>query len=164
MWLEIVARRNLGTNAKPIMGVKLALGGKPYDVSDGTWLESPMGRWKARRRPEHGDWVELRGKGSPMSDMIEVAKDQKAVEEDANWLETELQKLDLDGRDDFYTHLITQEIPMWLSKIRAGGSVEDKEVYWLIKRRDFNEQEAEKFKHLAKWLNARAKEIRRRGA
>jgi len=144
MWLEIVARRNLGTNAKPIMGVKLALGGKPYDVSDGTWLESPMGRWK--------------------SDMIEVAKDQKAVEEDANWLETELQKLDLDGRDDFYTHLITQEIPMWLSKIRAGGSVEDKEVYWLIKRRGFNEQEAEKFKHLAKWLNARAKEIRRRGA
>ena len=164
MWLEIVARRNLGTNAKPATGVKLALEGKPYDISDGTWLESPMGRWKVRRRPEHGDWVELRGKGTPTSDMIEVSKNQKAVEDDANWLETELQKLDLDGRDDFYTHLITQEIPMWLPKIRKGDTIPDSEVYWLIKRRGFNKQEAEKLKALAAWLNARGPEIRRREA
>ncbi len=72
MWLEIIARRNLGTNANPLNGVKLALNGKPYDISDGTWVQTPIGRWKVRRRPEYGDYVELVGKGSPGSDLLEV--------------------------------------------------------------------------------------------
>jgi hypothetical protein len=168
MWLEIVGRKNLGTNAKPLTGVKLAYEGQPFEVSDGTWLQSPMGRWKVRRRPEYGSFVELVGKGAPSSDLIELPgiDGQKANEDEdeANWLETELQKLDTTGRDYFYTHLIQQEIPMWLGTIREGGLVETSEVYWLIKRRGFNKEEAAKFKALAAWLNARAAEIRRRGA
>lgn len=166
MWLEIVGRRNLGTNAKPLTGVKLALDGKPYNISDGTWLQSPTGKWKVRRRPEYGDYVELIGKGAPSSDLVELPgrEGQKAVEEEANWLEEELQKLDTTGRDPLYTHLIQQEIPMWLGLIREGKTIETSEVYWLIKRRGFNKDEASKFKALAAWLNARGPEIRRRGA
>ena len=89
---------------------------------------------------------------------------QRRTASPTDWLETELQKLDTTGRDDFYTHLIQQEIPMWLGQIREGSTVESSEVDWLIKRRGFNESEAGKFRALAAWINGQAGEIRRREA
>lgn len=78
------------------------------------------------------------------------------------WIEGELQKLDLDGRDDFYTYLITQEIPMWLASVREGKSVPADEVQWLIQRRGFNAAEATKLTNLAVFFNDNGAEIRRR--
>lgn len=85
----------------------------------------------------------------------------QAVEQN-DWLEEELQGLDLAGRDEFHTHLITQEIPMWIGSIREGATVDDDEVSWLIKRRGFNEEEQRKLRGLASFLNDRAERIRAR--
>lgn len=80
------------------------------------------------------------------------------------WIEAELHKLDLEGRDELRTHLITQEIPFWLRDIRDGKSVEKSEVDWFIRRRGFNAAERRKFRALAAFFNSRAEEIRSRFA
>lgn len=82
--------------------------------------------------------------------------------EQNDWLEEELQRLDLAGRDELYTHLITQEIPMWISSIREGAAIGSDEVDWLAQRRGFNEDEQRKFRGLASFLNDRAERIRAR--
>ncbi len=75
------------------------------------------------------------------------------------WAEQELDKLDLNGRDAFHTHLICQEIPMWLAQIREGQPVANEEVDFLIRRRGFNAAEAQKLRTLADWMNAHRAEI-----
>lgn len=77
-----------------------------------------------------------------------------------DWLETELQKLDLKGRDALHTHLLTQEIPMWLAKIREGKTITEAEVSWLIGRRGFNPDEATKLRALATWMTHHQEAIR----
>lgn len=77
-----------------------------------------------------------------------------------DWLETELQKLDLTGRDAFHTHLLRQEIPMWLAQIREGEGLSEEKVAWLIARRGFNQEEAQKFRTLATWLTDHQEVIR----
>lgn len=76
------------------------------------------------------------------------------------WLEEELEKLDLEGRDGLFTHLICQEAPMFLADIRQGKAVDQSHVDWLIQRRGFNPDEAKKLQSLADWMNNHAAEIR----
>lgn len=76
------------------------------------------------------------------------------------WADQELEKLDLEGRDGFYTHLICQEIPMWLGQVREGEEVSADEVDFLINRRGFNADEAKKLRALAIWINTNQATIR----
>lgn len=76
------------------------------------------------------------------------------------WIETELQKLDLEGRDALHTHLIIQEIPMWLATVREGRDIPEAEVSWLIQRRGFNRDEAQKVRTLAAWIRDHQEAIR----
>ena len=72
-----------------------------------------------------------------------------------NWnLDAELNKLNTTGRDDFYTHLIRQEVPFWLSDVYNGvpRSKGMHDVDLLIKRRGFNRLEAKRFRNLAGWI------------
>lgn len=72
-----------------------------------------------------------------------------------------LEKLDIQGRDDLYTHLIAQECPFWLEHIREGhNEIPKEEVDALIKRRGFNRSDAKKFRNLAAFIGAHAKQIR----
>ena len=77
------------------------------------------------------------------------------------WFEAELQKLDLEGRGELYTHLLQQEIPFWFESILKGKAIDD-EVATLIQRRGFNVEEQEKFHRLADFFKANAQEIRKR--
>lgn len=77
------------------------------------------------------------------------------------WLEAELQKIDLEGRDDLFTHLLQQEIPMWFGAVLRGRPIDD-EVTWLIQRRGFNPAEQEKLRKLAAFFNDNTQEIQRR--
>ncbi len=80
----------------------------------------------------------------------------------SKWLESGLSKLDLRGRDEFYTHLIVQEVPVWLSLIRQEREVDQSEVEWIVRRRGFNRIESARVRALAKFLNSNADEIRAR--
>jgi hypothetical protein len=71
----------------------------------------------------------------------------------------ELFKLNLVGRDEFYTHLIIQEYPLWVNQIIRGESIQKSEVDFLIKRRGFNKQEATNLRSLAKFLNTNSDSI-----
>lgn len=75
-------------------------------------------------------------------------------------LQTELSRLNLEGRDSFHTHLIQQEIPFWLGAIYDGGAVEAAEVRSIANRRGFDSKERRRFFALARWLNEHAAELR----
>jgi hypothetical protein len=61
---------------------------------------------------------------------------------------------DLSGRDNFYTHLIVQEIPGWVNSIgKTGEPLEAVEYEWLVPRRGFNEDELAKLKWLFDFFN-----------
>jgi hypothetical protein len=71
-----------------------------------------------------------------------------------------LQALDLQGRDELYTDLITQEIPFWVDIVAGGSTVDVDEVQFFVKRRGFNASETRKFQALADFLNKHATDIR----
>lgn len=75
-------------------------------------------------------------------------------------LDQELGKLNIVGRDDFYTHLLMQELPFWLHDIYAGKLIGKDEVISLILRRGFNEDEKLKFISLAEWVNDHAEALK----
>lgn len=82
----------------------------------------------------------------------------------AVWLEQELGKLDLEGRDDLYTHLLTQETSFWVRDILEGKAVETSDVDFLVRRRGFNTEEEAKFRALATWINDHQDKIRELGS
>jgi hypothetical protein len=55
------------------------------------------------------------------------------------WLQTEIDKLNIKGRDDFYTGLIWQEIPFWFEQVKLRRKIP--EIKWVSERRRFNEAE-----------------------
>jgi hypothetical protein len=73
------------------------------------------------------------------------------------WVAEQIDEMDLNGRDEFRTHLITQEIPFFYQDTLDGKTVD---VDWLIKRRGFNEIEQKKIKALAKFFNDNGQKIR----
>lgn len=66
----------------------------------------------------------------------------------------------VNARDDFYVHLITQEIPFWYRATLDNKPIEDDEVEWLIKRRGFNEEESASFRTIAKFFKDNGQRIR----
>lgn len=78
MWVEIAGRKNLGTNGAPKLGVRLLRDGSEYTPEDGTILRTPLGRWRARIKPEYGPWIELvclDVATGPSGDLLEVEDD-----------------------------------------------------------------------------------------
>ncbi len=76
------------------------------------------------------------------------------------WVADKLDEIVVTARDGFYSHLITQEIPFWYRATLDGKKVEDSEVEWLVKRRGFNETEAESLRTIAKFFNENGQRIR----
>ncbi len=77
LWLEITARKNLGTNQKPVVGVQLANEDDlVFTPPDGMSVRDQTGRWfRARVKPEHGEWIELvpeDGGRGPSKDRLEI--------------------------------------------------------------------------------------------
>lgn len=73
--------------------------------------------------------------------------------------DTAINKLNLRGRDEFYTHLIIQEHPFWFNQIANGKLIEQSEIDWFIGRRGFNNEEIEKIKSMAIFMNENSKLI-----
>ena len=58
------------------------------------------------------------------------------------------------GRDDFYTHLLHQEIDWWLSyNFYYNDLISYEDVNYMIERRGFNEDESTQFKNIVKFIN-----------
>lgn len=76
------------------------------------------------------------------------------------WIEQRLETMDLEGRDDLRTHLITQEIPFWYQATLDGKGVPEDEITWLINRRGFNAEEQKKLRALAAFFNDNGQDIR----
>jgi hypothetical protein len=73
------------------------------------------------------------------------------------WVQEQLDKMDLEGRDEFHSYLILQELPFFYRNAIDGEKVE---VEWLIKRRGFNKDEAKKMRALADFFNNNGQKIR----
>lgn len=63
-----------------------------------------------------------------------------------------LDDLIIAGRDDFYTQLMWQELPLWMNTVSEKGEVPPDEVKWLVSRRGFNSAEASKLVKLSLYL------------
>lgn len=85
MWVMIVKRKNLGMPGNPKLGVKLQYDGALFMPGDGTILKSAQGRYRVRRKPEYGDYVELIGLDvlhAPHGDKLEVEPEVPEPSED----------------------------------------------------------------------------------
>jgi hypothetical protein len=76
------------------------------------------------------------------------------------WVNEQLDKIQVNARDRFYEHLVTQEIPFWYRDTLDGKKVDDSGVETLIKWRGFNAQEQESFRTFAKFFNDNGQHIR----
>ncbi len=65
----------------------------------------------------------------------------------------------LKGRDDLYTHLLTQEFGFWYAEILENGRIDPKGVDLLVTRRGFNKTEASRFRGFVNQMNRQAKAL-----
>lgn len=76
MWINIEGRKNLGTNAKPKLGVLLQDDdGNRVLPKSGSRMGDARGEYRVRHLPEYGEWVELipiEDSEGPTTDRIEV--------------------------------------------------------------------------------------------
>lgn len=69
------------------------------------------------------------------------------------WLIKEFEKLNIKGRDDFYTGLLMQEWPIWLNLVKNNRKINMVEVEFIASRRGFNPNEVKQLTRIRNFLN-----------
>lgn len=78
--VEIVGRKNLGTNSRPVRGYLLAREDRKGAFDGDAVLTNFQGGYRTRRKPEWGDWVELiplDGQGPPLTDLFDTVGEER---------------------------------------------------------------------------------------